>query len=291
MVNIWMFEADHLNANANTYGVSTYHNKKQLSKQKNDIYLNVFLCSSLRKQRRSHTKIDGIENRIAFLTKKSPLNDNKNTNALCKNPSLLPLCDDHTILEMEISLVYASIYYNTRTKSTLVLLYYCCIEETGTGLSYRADGGGPGLIRYAMPSSSAGRNALLVAAEAASELHNKTPFHKAPREPGDEKTVLGNLKVADMRRSRDTARRGALWYKIMPRNGNRGPQSASHLRDNTLDFSGSVFFSLLTHTTSDYSRHIHNFNFLPNKSLELNDKMCYLSLPCRAIHKSIFWSS
>ncbi len=130
-----------------------------------------------------------------------------------KIPLYLLLCGNHRSLEMEISLVYASTCYNTPTKLTLVLLYYCCIEETGTGLYYRADSGGSGLIWCATPASSAERNALLVAAEAASELHNKTPFHKAPQDSGT-KTVLQSLNAADVSQNMETVNCRALWYKI-----------------------------------------------------------------------------
>lgn len=51
------------------------------------------------------------------------------------------LCDNHTTLHMEMSLVCASTCYNTQTKITLTLLYCSCTEETAAGLSHRADVG------------------------------------------------------------------------------------------------------------------------------------------------------
>lgn len=80
-----------------------------------------------------------------------------------------------TTPQTESSLSHACVQYNTGTKITLAPLCCYCIEETATGLSYRAHRGGPGSICHATPSSSAEKRCPSCCS---------WRFHKAPRESG-----------------------------------------------------------------------------------------------------------
>ena len=158
------------------------------------------LCSSLWKQSRLHIKIGS---KIVLPDKKRQ----RWRRGHCRNPSSPLLCDNHTALHMEMPCLCLNIvqYTNKDHFNTVTLQLYG--GDSGWFVSQGRRR--PGLIRCATPSSSAGRNALLVAVEAVESSITRLHFTKRLKNQAP-KLLPENLKAADVSRSADRVNCGAL---------------------------------------------------------------------------------